>query len=289
MISGITYVSGFFDIERVTDAYLQNPENYYGWINQLFLYDIHLYFFTTEDIYKRLVFTPRPNLHFKILEHPPYYEKYEETKENWKKYQTGNPNKDTYQFGCLTNGKFLLLEEAIKLNPFNHTHYSWIDAGITKIVLQPELILDIKLPSKIKLLLLNYINPEEIKQKEFVLTCRYKIAGGFFIGPKDLMLSFSKWIQELIKDGIHGLEQEYMAIIYRIHNDVFDPYFGDFCDLIRNIETTTNMSWLIKRNLDQAFDNKDSSEVHRIISYLLKSPISLSDKIYVEEKYHLLQ
>ena len=81
-------------------------------------------------------------------------------------------------------------------------------------------------PDKIKCLLLNYIDSKEVINPWFVLSCKYKIAGGLFIGPKELMKNMSNLLIQhflfYMNNGYVGLEQEYIAIIYKKYSYMFE-------------------------------------------------------------------
>lgn len=273
--STITFVTSFFDIGRKTDVHLQNFDNYFTWIEQLLELPINIYFFTSPELHAQFKYTPRPNLVFKFLPEIPYFDRLDIIREAWTQYNTDNPTKDSPEFAAITNGKFNLLCKAIIDDPFGDTHYAWIDAGILKIATNPELIPKLSAPDKIRSMMLGYINNNETKQPDFVNTCRYKFAGGFFIGPKALMRIFClRMMAEAEYDLYHkkfGLEQEYMAIIYRRYLELFDPYYGCFCDLIVNYDECLNHSAIIKNIFINALKQGDRSEAAKVAKYITKS------------------
>lgn len=212
---------------------------------------------------------------FKLVEEIPYYDRLTEIQGAWRNYITNNPRKDTPEFGAITHGKFKFLYQAIADDPFGDEHYAWIDAGIFKIALHPELIPGLIPPSKVKIMILNYISKEEVNNENFVNSCRYKCAAGFFVGPKELMRVFCLLILAQGEYDLYhkrfGLEQEYMAIVYRKHPEVFDPYYGDFSDLIINYYITNNNYDIVKRILIEAIRYGDKEEAQKVAKYLLRS------------------
>jgi hypothetical protein len=284
MQSSITFVSAFFNIGRVANHPLLKYDNYFNWINQLLKTPINLYFITTADIHDRLQYEPRNTLKFHIVTEDkiPFFDKLPLITQCWEKYRTNNKEKDTAKFACLTHAKFHCVQQAIANNPFDSTHYAWIDAGIFKIAKGTEELLQLTAPDKIRLLILNYIDNNETKHHNFVLTCRYKIAGGFFVGPKVLMIKFiDAMITEVeasLTQNIFGLEQEYMALVYKKHPELFEPYYGDFCDLITNYHACCNTAWLIMQYLIKALENNDIGEAKKVAKYLIDSPNYNGDK-----------
>lgn len=281
-ITSITFVTAFFNINRVTNNPMIKYENYFDWIQQLLQLPINLYFITTADVHARLQYEPRDSLKFHIVDKIPFFDKLPLIEGCWDKYRTNNKEKDTAKFACLTHAKFHCIKQAININPFDSTHYAWIDAGILKIARNAELLSQLVAPDKIKLLMLNYTSNNEIKRGDFVLTCRYKIAGGLFVGSKALMEKFiDAMITEAevsLKQGIFGLEQEFMAIVYKKQPELFEPYYGDFCDLITNYHSCNNTFWLVTQCMIQALQDNNIIEAKKVAAYLFASPNYNGDK-----------
>lgn len=270
----ITFVTAFFDIGRKTDDPSNKFENYFDRISALLKIPINLYFFTSQAVHDRLVYEPRQNLKFVITEDIPYFDRLPQVEEIWKTYITDNPTKDTPQFACFTHAKFQFVKRAMEANPFDSTHYAWIDAGIFKVATNGERLPQLRPPAKIKLMNLNYIGETEVSHPDFIRTCRYKIAGGFWIGPKDLMSKFIDLMIGIVEadlaQGRFGLEQEYMAIIYRRHADLFDPYYGTFTDLIVNYERCERSHYLVNAVFHAAMKEGDPTEQMKVAMYLHK-------------------
>ena len=265
-----TFVTGFFDIGRNTDEPHQKFENYFAWINSLLSININLYFFTTPQLYSHFVYTPRSNLIFKFCD-PPSLNLLPFIKKTWHKYITNNPAKDTAEFAAMTLGKFKLVEQAIEDNPFNTGHFGWIDAGLLKISSQPLLLSNLSKFERIRVMLLNYISEGEIQDTNFVLQSRYKVAAGLFTGPTLLFQRFIHEIFEIVNYDLEnrcGLEQEYMAIVYRKFPDLFEPYYGDFQDLIVNHNTYQTNHSFIQRIYQDALRHNDEKEAEKVKRYL---------------------
>jgi len=282
-----TFVTSFFDIGRKTDATMQKFDNYFAWIKQLLELPINIYFFTTPELHEQFNYTPRSNLIFKLIPEAPYFDRIDKIKEAWTRYQTGNPSKDTAEFGAITHAKFIFLCQAIAHDPFGDINYSWIDAGLLKIATDPELIPNLKYGDKIKLMMLGHVSREEVERPDFVSTCQYKFAAGLFGGPKQLMRIFCLRMIAQAEYDLYikrfGLEQEYMAIIYRKYPELFAPYYGSFCDLIVNHNSHYSNYPLIKNILLTALKNNDKDEAIKVIKYVQDSP-------YIDDNQkHLLQ
>lgn len=271
----ITFVTAFFDIGRQTDAPQQNFNNYFQWIMELLALPINLYFFTTPELHAQLIYDPRPNLIWKFMPEVPYMDRLDQIRATWPEYQTNNPSKDTPEFAALSQAKFVFLQQAITTNPFGDSHYAWIDAGLTKIATHPELLPGLAPPDKIRCIMMNYIGVEEIKDPRFIQKCHYKIAAGLFIGPKDLMLSLAYRVMGEVEQHLHehrfGLEQECIAIVYRQHPEMFDPYYGSFEDLILNYERLVNNAYIAQKVMRQALAGQDLPEALKVTRYIKAS------------------
>lgn len=229
-----TLVTCFYDIGRKTDDPIGIFENYPQWINRLLEENINLIFFTTQTLHDKLTYTPRDNLKFILSDEIPLFDEIAKYEHAWtvNKYWTNNPRKDTIPFALIMHNKFIFLKMAMEMNPFNAEHYAWIDAGIVKVAENPELLPKLLPKNKIVCLQMNQINKSEVDNPAFYLACRYKIAGGFFVGPKKLMTLFcDKMIErreELMKIDVFGTEQEYIAWVFFYHRELFLPYWGDY-------------------------------------------------------------
>lgn len=271
----ITFVTYFFNIGRKEDINLPSFDKYLEWIEQLLNLPLNFYFITTEEIRSKLRFKSAEKIHFKIVPDVPGMEKIPLAKAAWSKYNTNNPLKDTAEFAILMHAKFPSLLMAINDNPFNTKYFAWIDAGILKVATHPERLMEMKPSDRIKCMMINYISDNEVKDPKFINVCGYKIAGGFFSGNKTNMKYLSREIIKLgdthLSEGRYGLEQEYIAIIYKQNPDIFDPYYGDFCDLFCNYEKMVHNKWLAERVLARANNHNDTKEAHRVIHYLNRS------------------
>lgn len=272
----ITFVSCFFNIGRETNVELQKFENYFQWIERLFELDINLYFFTTYEVYLKLKFKSRKNLYIRTLRKIPG-NSLDKIRKIWINYQTNFPEKDTAEFAFLTMAKYDFLQMAILDNPFDSEYFAWIDAGLKKVVPGLADIYNI-IPTKlIKICLMNYTPLKEAYNLDFVMSCRYKVCGGFFLGGKENILKFVNLMKEEAKKyldlGYFGMEQEFMAIVYFRNPELFDPYFGDFRDLLCNFDSPNDpeMMWLIIRYFNHAMVYSDIKEAEKCAKYLLKN------------------
>jgi hypothetical protein len=272
----VTYVSAFYNIGRVSSHPMLSFESYFARIEQLFALPIKLVFFTTSDILARLEgrYTPRADLIIHVEEVHPYAGYVGEIQNIWGSYQTNLPSKDTAEFAALTFAKFMWVKAAIDTNLHKTTHFAWIDAGLFKIATEADLIPSLIPHDKVRIMIMNYTTLSEVEDPNFVLTCRYRTAGGFFTGRADFMLRLCRFMittsLSYLAQGQFGLEQEFMIICYVKHPDLFDPYYGDFHNLINGYYHPTDATphWLIPRVRSEALRHNDQLELSRIDRYL---------------------
>lgn len=260
----VTFVTAFYNIGRQTEKELNKFENYFSWIENLLSQDINIIFFTSKDIYEKII-NKRYNVKFIIEENIPYIKEIK-----WQNYKSNDLIKDSENFAKLTYSKFLWCLKAIELNPFDSDYFAWVDAGICKVAQNIKLINQLNIRNKISIMLMNYVSEQDFKDLEnFLSACRYKVAGGFFSGGKEEMSNFCNLIlQEIENYQSFGLEQEYMAIIYKKHNEIFRPYWGDFSDLFINFEKCVNNRNLVQYYMNCAIKNNDYLEYVKVFNFL---------------------
>jgi hypothetical protein len=139
--------------------------------------------------------------------------------------------KDTYNYMIAMNSKIDFIELAIKLNPFNTTHFAWIDFGICHIIKSNVTLENLYNSSK---------NPLKEKilafpgcwEKDFNINFIYKkicwrFCGGFFIGDKDSLLNFINCYKKYYVDFL----KEKKVLVWEVnfwawleYNGYFSPY-----------------------------------------------------------------
>ena len=152
-----------------------------------------------------------------------------------------NMKKDTYHYLCVNISKTSLIEKAIEYNPYESTHFAWIDFGILHIIKDNE-------KDQIKDALYNISNyrenriripgcidpkngvPNLLSFKDFPL---WVFCGGFFCGEKNELKKFSADVLDVLR------KMDFMTwevnIWASICTDKFDWYKAD-----HNLSMLTN-------------------------------------------------
>jgi hypothetical protein len=106
-------------------------------------------------------------------------------------------DKDTFNFLTLINAKIEFVQKAIEKNPFNTSHFSWIDFNICNIVKYPKTLKRLHTYGYSQLkdkMLLTPVSWDTNKINEHMkYICRYvcwRFLAGFFIGDKESLLNF---------------------------------------------------------------------------------------------------
>ena len=261
----ITYVTCFYDISRQADMTF-----YINHVNYLLSLPINIIFYTQEDYLPRFTYVPRESLKIVFDEEIPFFPVLDKIRSGMKNYVTNNPIKDTPEFAAVMLAKFDCLQRSMRDNPFNTNHFAWIDAGLQKVATDMDLLPTLIPSDKIRPMLMNYTSAEEILDDDFINSCKYKLAGGLFFGPKDKMIIFCDKViataMNFLDKDLFGLEQEFIAIVMTQNRDMFDPYYGDFSDLICNYYKPTNNLYLITRYQRSCIN--DEQNYNHVTEYL---------------------
>lgn len=183
-------------------------------------------------------------------------------------------NKDTPLYITLTNNKFYFLKSAIKMNPFDSSHFIWMDFGINHCAKNCEKIHEwiLKVPDKIKQLC---INPfvDHCNYKHFFQNIHHHLASGVFSGSSENMLKycdlFENKTQEIYNEGWYQLEEAVMTILERDYPELFDLYYGDYNSIISNyFEPINNIDLIMDRNLPKLIAHDNVQMASKVLEYM---------------------
>ena len=187
----------------------------------------------------------------------PLYSKINEVRRHWSEGRCPaglNPGgKESPEFMILMWSKLYFLNEASKLNPFDSSHFAWIDIGITYV---PDILINKSLaetfvsiqmimnetPDKIRMPCICETSPNELLETstriEFYRSRQCKLIMGFFLLPNTLLsILTALFLEELdscLKTGFPNTEDTVMAAVSAEHPELFDLYYGDYEDIFRS-------------------------------------------------------
>ena len=184
-----------------------------------------------------------------------------------------NLNKDTPEYIILNNNKFYFMEHSINMNPFNSTHFIWLDFRINYIAKSYNIIHEWinNIPNKIKQMCINpYI--ENIEPKTYFQYIYHNMAGGLFSGSKDNLLLycnlFKNKYDKILSENWYQLDEAVMTIIQRENPDLFELYYGDYEGIIANYSNPKYNLELINISLNKCIKYNNIKLVDDIKSYL---------------------
>ena len=154
--------------------------------------------------------------------------------------------KDSDLFFILMWSKLWFINQAVEINIFSSSKFSWIDFAIFKLLegkedqsfhqLQASLT---TLPDDlIKVAIVAETHPREVEDRRvWYGTHRYKMVCGFFGGGREnLQWFYQKFDEETrkcINSGYIGLEEMMFTFIYTIHKNRFLRCYGEYYDVIQ--------------------------------------------------------
>ena len=151
-----------------------------------------------------------------------------------------NRNTASYYLFCMS--RYTMLKETIETNPFNSTHFCWINFCIERMGFKNLIRLSESLAvnrDKFSTCYIDYI-PESMVNNlsEYFLWGRCSMCSGFFTGNKEYMykvcdLIENKFLEYLDKGYGHADEQLYSPVYFE-NPSLFEHYYGDYLQMITN-------------------------------------------------------
>jgi hypothetical protein len=285
-----TLVTGIWDLGRseVSDGWSRNYEHYINNFIKLIRSCQNIpmaIFIDPKD--EHIVWSNRERSNTVVYHHKkedfgggffPFFDKVQEirNKEQWKN-QTGWLKDSTQSvleyYNPLVMSKMFLLHNAKIFNPFNTTHYFWIDGGLTNTV-HPGYFSSDKVIEKIEQSVKNFLficfpyetkteihgfNIEAMKNFANSSVVNRVARGGFFGGHKDSISSANELYYNLLKDtldsGFMGTEESIFTLMTYLQPEIYEyeeiednGLISTFFENVKNNKTklTTKISNRIK-------------------------------------------
>ena len=126
------------------------------------------------------------------------------------------------------------LREAIKLNPFNSSHFCWLDFGLgdyANIHRFPT-----KIDDKVKILCRSIPQESDLNRVIMAKSHRNRFAGGFITGNKEYLSEFivevEKEFTRFLDLNVVDCDQTIYSNVYLQNKHLFELYYGDWNDII---------------------------------------------------------
>jgi len=187
----------------------------------------------------------------------------------------GDLKHETPLYVVLNNNKFHFIEEAIALNPFQSSHFIWMDFGINHVAKNPERIHDwiVAVPDKIRQLC---INPfvEHGEPRNIFHNIYHHMAGGLFSGN---IANLQKYIQafkaktaQIYSEHWWQVDEAVMTIVQRENPGLFDLFYGDYEGIISNYMAPVHSIYLLFLGISKCIQYNKLAFAQHILNTLEK-------------------
>lgn len=267
-----TLVTAYFDLTKCEDASSEIKErdgDYYLKHSTGCLsldYNMIIYF---DPEFEEKIRAHRPaHLHYKTTFIPISFEdmkltKHRKTILNNRKTRASHDPRNTASYYLLCMARYDAIKRAIETNPYQSTHFAWINICIER--MGPSNL--IELPNALSLFrdkfstcYIDYIPPHfTCHLSDYYIYGRCSMCSGFFTGRADYFYEFCNKIEnvflEFLEKGYgHADEQLFLAVYYRFPW-LFEFYYGDYQQMITNYVTSNEkceftLDLLIKKSFE---------------------------------------
>lgn len=193
-------------------------------------------------------------------------------------------SKNSVNYHILMYSKVDLVDRAITLNPFNSSHFVWLDMGIKHVALQIEEIYNWinYIPDKMRLLEITKFqtrNVDVLAQYSFLEHGTGGCGGGLLTGNiaswclfRELFLGTAK---HMMDNGFLFLDEAIYAYLVFKYRELFDNYYGWFPDICQNYlratsiyKDNTDSSDYLFVNIRQCLSFDDQANALKILYYM---------------------
>lgn len=242
----------FIDENEITYNAIYNSRKELNLLNKTYIYKCD---FKTTYFYKDILRLENLQTQFNII--------------------NGEMNHETPLYIILNNNKFDCIDKTIELNPFNSSHFIWMDFGINHVAENTEFIYKWihNVPDNIKQMC---INPfiENIDFKEYFRFIYHNMAGGLFSGSANNMKKYSELFknktEEIYNQNWYQIDEAVMTMVYRENPELFDLFYGDYKGIISNyLEPIHNID-LILNGSQKCINANLTKQAYNILCYCNK-------------------
>jgi hypothetical protein len=209
-----------------------------------------------------------------------YREKIAENRRN-KPYEFDNRNTPSYLLFCMC--RYIILKRTIVNNPFNSTHFGWINICIERMGYKNIVYLDEALScnrDKFSTCYINYRADWLISNLPVYFSKGYcSFCSGFFTGNGEYMYKFCDAILEkadkLIDMGYGHSDETFYPVVYCEKPEIFDVYYGGYLQMITNYKyTREDVESVIHLMVSISFEYKDYEMCIKTCEKIIESYVS---------------
>ena len=172
----------------------------------------------------------------------PLYKYKEQIIENRKKHPEIDHNRCNPSYYLLCMARYAMLKKVIAENPFQSTHFAWLNIciermGRSNIRFLPDIFKDSR--DKVSTCFIDYVPYKLILDTpRYFQYGRCSLCSGFFTGRGDYMKRFCDLVEEkflyYLKLGYGHADEQLFAPVYFENKEIFDVYYGDYSEMITN-------------------------------------------------------
>jgi predicted O-methyltransferase YrrM len=157
-----------------------------------------------------------------------------------KPYHFDNRNTASYYLFCLS--RYSMLKDIITRNPFQSTHFGWINICIERMGIRNVVLLDEALSlkrDKFSTVYIDYIPESLVKNThEYFRFGRCSMCSGFFTGNAEYMYKVCDLIEnkflQFVEQGYGHADEQLYSPVYFENPHLFEQYYGDYQQMISN-------------------------------------------------------
>lgn len=200
--------------------------------------------------------------------------------ENRKKNPYSFDNRNTASYYLLCMARYVILKDVLQKNPFDSTHFAWINICIERMGYKNVMHLDEALSRKRDRFSTCYIDyiPESlvVNTAEYYKWGRCSMCSGFFTGNKEYMgkacdLIENKFLEYLAMGYGHADEQLFSAVYFQ-NKEIFEHYYGDYRQMISNYAYVYDAAEPpIYNFIRNSYKHKDYKKCKEACDYVWKS------------------
>lgn len=196
----------------------------------------------------------------------PLYRYKETIKANRAMHPEIDHNRCNPSYYLLCMARYAMLKRAMEENPFQSTHFAWLNIciermGPSNVTYLPDVFASFR--DKVSTCFIDYVSYKLTQDAQaYYQYGRCSLCSGFFTGRKDYLTRFctlveQKFLHYLALGYGHADEQLFAPVFYE-NRELFEVYYGDYSEMI------TNYHWIRERAheplrllIQRSFDGED--------------------------------
>ena len=301
--SNWTLVTAYFNLTKCIDASKEIKERHMNYYLENSIYTLccpyHLVIYCDEESYPFISAIRPPGKNTKYIikdfeeirldsDERTYKEYRQQIISNRQKnpYYFDNRNTASYYLFCMS--RYHMLKEVIKENPFQSTHFGWINFCIERMgytnLIQLDKALSIK-RDKFSTCYIDYISPEIVfDTKEYFKWGRCSMCSGFFTGNSEYMYKVCDLIEKkflyYLEEGYGHADEQLYSPVYFENPDLFEHYYGDYQQMITNyVQIYENPEAPIQNFIRNSFLQKNYKKCYEACQFVLRSKYNIESDL----------